>query len=261
MECRTSGVPTDTQPQASLVPSTQILHCPQCPGPDSPARGWGLPPSMALGVYLGFKAFQGEKRRSRGSGQPLVWFYLQRCSRHRDPSLAVQWQGTQAGEGVKDGRCQLQKFYHIWRLFLKAQLLAACETPGSHWRYGCAVSPHGRGSLSPPCREGFALGKGNNHSENFLLGFVVACWGRKIISWRGGDVGCSLPSRQTRGAAGGRRDRLQELHQENPVGTSWPWDVPPAEGAGVQGGCHVPLSSTQMSPGCCGTPVALAEKS
>lgn len=250
-------------------PQTPSLKHPLCPAPKScivpsalgqtPQQGaGGCHPVWPWVSIWGSRHFRGKNAGQGDLGSRWCGFIFRDAPGTGTP---VQWQGTQAGEGVKDGRCQLQKFYHIWRLFLKAQLLAACETPGSHWRYGCAVSPHGRGSLSPPCREGFALGKGNNHSENFLLGFVVACWGRKIISWRGGDVGCSLPSRQTRGAAGGRRDRLQELHQENPVGTSWPWDVPPAEGAGVQGGCHVPLSSTQMSPGCCGTPVALAEKS
>lgn len=58
----------------------------------------------------------------------------------------------------------------------------------------------------------------------------------------------SLPCRQTRGAAGGRRDRLQELHQENPVGT---WGVSPPKGLGS---CHVPSTSSQMSLACCGTP-------
>lgn len=97
-------------------------------------------------------------------------------------------------------------------------------------------APHGRGSQ----REEFAEGKGKDSSGDFAVGFC--CWG--AVMTRG-----SLPHRQARGAAGGRRDRLQELHQENPVSTS---QLLLPTGLGHSGGCHVLLTSTQMSLPCYG---------
>ena len=115
-------------------------------------------------------------------------------------------------------------------------------------------SPHQRGSLSPPRREGLALGKQNKSSENFPVGFC--CWfvGEKNnLRVRSVMWGVALPCRQTRGAAGGRRDRLQELHQENPVGTSRHRGIPPTAGLG-RGGPPRPLAQHPAWLVGCGTP-------
>lgn len=150
----------------------------------------------------------------------------------------------------------LQRFYYVWKPFLNPQLLEACETQGSYWSMGAPCppfpSPHRRGSPSPLHRDGFALGKGSTSSAKRPVGFCCCLLGGKkqspgeVVMW-----GVALPCRQTRGAAGGRRDRLQELHQENPVGTSQPWDIALLKRLGHG---EAATSSTQISSACCGTP-------
>lgn len=79
----------------------------------------------------------------------------------------------------------------------------------------------------PPHVEASVLGKGKPLETfgNFpRFGFVLLV-GLTKGALRGGDAAFVLPPRQTRGAAGGRRHRLQELHQENPVGITRPRGV------------------------------------
>lgn len=135
--CAASGVPTDTQPRASFQPYTDIPRYPQVPQ----GGAGGCHAAWPWVFIWGSRHHQGGKTQVGGvQAAAGVVFNFRDAPGTGTPSLTARWRGAQPEERDKGERCHLQRFYYFWGLFLKPQLLAGCETPGSAWKYGCAVS-------------------------------------------------------------------------------------------------------------------------